>query len=59
VAPPLPRRWLTRHHGPAEVSTREIRATVMPCVPFGLLMLAPVMATPGLATRLPTMLPAE
>lgn len=38
---------------PAEISTRQSYAAVVPYVLFGLLMLAAVMAVPGLATWLP------
>lgn len=42
-----------RSVAPASISTRQIYAAVMPYVFFGLLMLAAVMAVPGLATWLP------
>ena len=41
---------------PASISTRQIYAAVAPYVMFGLLMLAAVMAFPGLATWLPRVL---
>ena len=42
-----------RSVAPASISTRQIYAAVLPYVLFGLLMLAAVMAVPGLATWLP------
>jgi tripartite ATP-independent transporter DctM subunit len=41
---------------PAHITTRQIYAAVTPYVVFGLLMLAAVMAVPGLATWLPRVL---
>jgi TRAP-type C4-dicarboxylate transport system permease large subunit len=41
---------------PAHITTRQIYAAVVPYVVFGLLMLAAVMAVPGLATWLPKLL---
>ena len=45
-----------RSVAPKSITTREIYAAVTPYVLFGLLMLAAVMAVPGLATWLPRLM---
>ena len=45
-----------RSVAPPNITTRQIYAAVTPYVLFGLLMLAAVMAVPGLATWLPKLL---